>query len=132
MLVLLAVRCAISSSPPFDLMDYQRQTNGRMTFFEHWGLIIPGVAGMLIFLLISYLTGLAGASWIHCYGIALTTAAIGVGLIFYAKIPLYRQRSFFTFGTKALPRSRSFFYRAGYCGVLLAIGLLLCLSRSRP
>ena len=62
---------------------------------------------------------------------ALVVAGVGVTLIFYSKLPLYRQRRFFTFGSGALPESRRAFYRWGYRCVGFAVVLLLCLLLSR-
>jgi len=113
-------------------MDYQRQSNGLVTFLEHWWFLLVIVIALLTSQLLTFFTGLTGMRWIWCYAIGLAVAAVGVSLIFYAKIPLYQQRRFFTFGSRALPEGRRRFYRWGYRCVIFAVALLLCLLLSRP
>ena len=113
-------------------MDYQRQNNGLVTFLEHWWFLLVAVIALLTSQLLTFFTKLTGTRWIWCYAIGLVIAAIGVFLIFYAKIPLYRQRRFFAFGSGALPERRRRFYRWGYRCVTFAVALLLCLLFSRP
>jgi hypothetical protein len=113
-------------------MDYQRQSNGLGTFFEHYWFLVIAVSALVVSLLLSFFTRLTGTPWIWCYGVGLFVAAVGVVLIFYSKLPLYRQRRFFTFGSAALPEGRRSFYRRGYRCVLFAIALLLCLFLSKP
>ena len=113
-------------------MDYQRNSNGLVTFLEHWWFLVVAVIAVLASKALVFFTRLTGTTWIWCYGTALFVAAIGVALIFYAKLPLYRQRRFFTFGSSALPESRRFSYRWGYRCVLFAVVLLLCLLLARP
>ena len=113
-------------------MDYERQSNGWVTFFEHWWFLVVAPIALLAAKVILFFMRLSGAPWIWCYGIGLVVAAVGVALIFYAKIPLYRQRRFFTFGSRALPENRRPFYRWGYRCVTFAVALLLCLLLSNP
>jgi hypothetical protein len=56
-------------------------------------------------------------------GVAI--ALLGATLIFHAKVPLYRQRRFFTWGSKALLETRRPYYRWGYVGVAAGCGLLV-------
>ena len=112
-------------------MDYLRQSNGLVTFIEHWGLLLAAVYVFLGMQVLSFFTDLNGARWIWCYAIALLVAVAGAAMIFYAKLPLYRQRIFFTFGSRALPERRRSFYRCGYGCVIIAVGLLLCLLLSK-
>ena len=113
-------------------MDYQRQTNGWLTFFEHWWFLVVGLVVLITAKVITLFARLTGTPWIWFYGIGLAAATVGVTLIFYAKLPLYRQRRFFTFGSRALPEGRRAFYRWGYGCVIFAVALLLCLLLSRP
>jgi hypothetical protein len=113
-------------------MDYQRQSNGWLTFFEHYWFIVLGVSGLVAWRMLSFFTTLSGTPWIWCYTVALFIAGVGVALIFNSKLPLYRQRLFFTFGGAALPESRRAFYRWGYRCVSFAAAVLLCLLLSRP
>lgn len=95
-----------------------------------WGMLVIAVVGILGSPLLLFFSGLTGTQWIWCYGIGLAVAPLGVSLIFYAKLPLYRQRRFFTFGSGTLPERRRSFYRWGYRCVAFAAALLLCLLLS--
>ena len=113
-------------------MDTHRQSNGLQTFLEHWGFLLMAIVGLLSAQVFMFFTRLTGTPWIWCYGVGLLVAAVGVALLFYSKLPLYRQRRFFTFGSAALPESRRSFYRWGYRCVGFSVALLLCLLLSRP
>ena len=113
-------------------MDFQRQTNGLVTFVEHWGLLLAVAFVFLALQVFSFFANLNGGRWIWCYAISLSIAAVGATLIFYAKLPLYQQRRFFTFGSRALREDRRPFYRWGYGCVIVAAAMLFCLFLSRP
>src|SRR6266536_3908774 len=102
-------------------MDTHRQSNGLLTFLEHWWFLSVAIIALLTSQLLTFFTRLTGTRWIWCYAVALAVAAVGVSLIFYAKIPLYRQRRFFTFGSGALPEGRRLSYRWGYRCVIFAV-----------
>jgi hypothetical protein len=112
-------------------MELRSQSNGLRTFLEHWGFLTVAVAFILTTAVLDFFTNLSGMSWIWCYGGALAIATVGAFLIFYAKLPLYRQRRFLTFGSRALPETSRPFYRWGYRCIFLAVALLLCLFLSR-
>ncbi|MEN6336561.1 MAG: hypothetical protein ABFE01_20085, partial [Phycisphaerales bacterium] len=63
--------------------------------------------------------------------VSLVLAGIGVILLFFARLPLYRQGRFFTFGSKALPAAHRKVYRIAYgligLGVAMMLGLLAVL-----
>jgi hypothetical protein len=113
-------------------METQRESNGWQTFLEHWWFLPIAAAAFASSQFLSFFTRLTGTRWIWCYAIGLVVAGLGAALIFYAKIPLYRQRRFFTFGSSALPENKRAFYRWGYRCVFFAVALLLCLFLSRP
>src|ERR1044071_3181596 len=113
-------------------MDTHRQSNGLQTFLEHYWFLVIAVSAFASSLVMSFFSRLAGTSWIWCYGAALFVAGVGVALIFYSKLPLYRQRRFFTFGSGALPESLRACYRWGYRCAIFAVALLLCLFLARP
>jgi hypothetical protein len=96
-----------------------------------WGLLIIAAVSILTGWGLNFFTRLTGMPWICCYLIGIGVAALGVSLIFYAKLPLYRQRRFFTLGPRALPEQRRPFYRWGYCCAFFGILLLACLLLSR-
>jgi hypothetical protein len=113
-------------------MDTHRQSNGLLTFLEHYWLLGIALAASFTTLVLSFFSRLTGMPWIWCYAVALFVAGVGVSLIFYSKLPIYRQRRFFTFGSDALPADRRAFYRWGYRCAIFAVALLLCLLLSRP
>ncbi len=80
---------------------------------------------------LTFFTRLTGMPWICCYFIGVAVALLGAGLIFYAKLPLYRERRFFTFGPRALPEQRRPPYRWGYVLVSAGVMLLICLLLSK-
>jgi hypothetical protein len=111
-------------------MEFHSQSNGTRTFFEHWWLLVVVAIAILTLQGFDFITSWSGAHWIFCYANALVVAAVGVSLIFYAKLPLYRRRQFLTFGARPLPEHRRSFYRWGWRCVLLAACLLACLFLS--
>ena len=112
-------------------MEYHRNSNGLVTFLEHWWFLSMAIIASLMSQLLTFFARLTGTGWTRCYAAALVVAAVGVSLIFYAKIPLYQQRQFFTFGSCALPERKRPFYRWGYRCVILGFAWLLCLLLSR-
>jgi hypothetical protein len=95
-----------------------------------WGMLTIAIVSIVTSQILAFFTRLTGVPWIWCYSIGTTVAALGAGLIFYAKLPLYRQRRFFTFGPRAVPERRRPFYRWGYCCAILGGLLLGCLLLS--
>src|SRR5882672_1549990 len=91
-----------------------------------WGLLTLAVVAFVTSKILDFFTQLSGMPWIFCYFIALGIATFGAGLIFYAKLPLYRERHFFTFGPGAVPEPRRSLYRWGYCCAILGALLMGC------
>src|SRR5665213_1101103 len=108
-------------------MEYRSNSYGLKTFLEHWPFLPVAVVAILTTMILDFFTRLSGTPWIWCYGIGLAVAAVGISLIFYAKLPLYRQRRFLPSGSRALPENSRSYYRWGYRCVLFAVVLLLCL-----
>jgi hypothetical protein len=90
---------------------------------------LSGIPLIPVMLLTSWLLSLRGWQWIIAYCCALLIAIIGAVYLFRAKLPLYRQHRFFTFGSRHLPASSIPLYRRGcrlsIAGILLAIVLLI-------
>jgi hypothetical protein len=59
-------------------MDYKRQSNGRLTFLEHYWFFCIAVSAVLASLILSFFSRLTGTPWIWCYAIALFVAGVGV------------------------------------------------------
>jgi hypothetical protein len=73
-------------------------------------LVVPIVVPALI---ASWVLSLHGTPWLWASAISFGVAIIGAALLFVAKLPLYRQGRFFTFGIQAIPQSSHGFYRWG-------------------
>lgn len=84
---------------------------------------IPIAVGLLA---TSWVLSLHGAAWICAAAISFSIALAGAVLLFIAKLPLYRQRRFFTLGVHALPPSSHGYYRWGCrCAMVGCILMLL-------
>jgi hypothetical protein len=91
-------------------------------------LAVSGIPIIIIALLTSWLFSLRGWQWVAAYSCALLIAIVGAVYLFRAKLPLYRQHRFFTFGAKHLPPSSLPLYyrgcRLSIVGISFAILLL--------
>ena len=68
-------------------------------------LLLPSIA--LIGILSSFIMPcLRGPGIIGWFSIAMLFAVVGIGLMLYARIPLYRQGKFLSIGPKELPADR--------------------------
>ncbi len=63
----------------------------------------------------------------HFFYTALALGVLGALLLFFARLPLYRQGSFFTFGPKALSAQHRKLYYTAYALIGLSTGLLVIL-----
>jgi hypothetical protein len=59
--------------------------------------------------------------------VSVVLATAGIILLFFARLPLYKQHKFFTFGPKALPPFHRKLYRAAYIFICIAVVLMLLL-----
>ena len=75
----------------------------------------------------SWVLSLHDSAWLWAAAASFAIAIIGAALLFVAKLPLYRQKRFFTFGIHALPQSSHGYYRWGCRCTLLGCGLMLLL-----
>ena len=96
-----------------------------------WGLLVLVGLTFLGNKVLFFFMGLTSGTWLWFYALTLSVATLGAALIFYAKLPLYRRRRFFTFGIRVLPEERQPFYRWGYRFAILGIAVLACLLLSR-
>jgi hypothetical protein len=60
--------------------------------------------------------------------LSLGISALGVILLFRARLPLYRQRRFFSFGSAALPEPQRRLYRYAWKVILVGAGMLAILN----
>ena len=96
-----------------------------------WGLVVVAFFSIGTSWLLAFFRRLTGMPWIWCYVGAISVALVGIGLLFCAKLPLYRQGRFFSFGPGPLPEQRRPAYRWGYRCAIFAVILFVCLALSR-
>ena len=60
--------------------------------------------------------------------VSVAMALAGIVLLFFARLPLYRQHKFFCFGPKALPLSHRKLYWTAYVFIAVAVVLMLLLT----
>jgi hypothetical protein len=58
---------------------------------------------------------------------SMAFATTGIILLFFARLPLYKQRKFFSFGPRALPQLHRKLYWAAYVFICIAVVLILLL-----
>lgn len=85
--------------------------------------VIPVIA-ILAGVLLPVLSFLKTADAIILFYTALGTGVMGSMLLFLARLPLYRQRRFWTFGPGALPQFHRKLYWLAYVAVVAALSLL--------
>lgn len=56
--------------------------------------------------------------------VSMAFAITGIILLFFARLPLYKQHKFFTFGSKALPQSHRKLYWVAYVFIGIAVALM--------
>ena len=61
------------------------------------------------------------------FWIAVSVAIVGLFLLFTARLPLYRQGKFFTFGSKTLPEKHKIVYRIAYYMIVASMVIMLLL-----
>lgn len=96
-----------------------------------WGPVLIAVVGITTSSVLAFFSKLTGMPWICTYLGAVAIAAVGIGLLFYAKLPLYRERRFFTFGPGPLLEERRPAYWWGYRCAIFASVLFACLALAR-
>jgi hypothetical protein len=111
-------------------MDYNRNSNGMMTFMENWSLLFVGITAFLCFGILDFFQNLSGIPWIYFFVASMTLLVSGTTLILIAKMPVYRSGRFFTFGLKSIPERLAGFYRWGWRVFLFGVVLSLCLMLS--
>ena len=87
-------------------------------------LFVFPVIAILAGVLLPVLSFLQGTDVIILFYTALGTGVMGSILLFLARLPLYRQRRFWTFGPSALPQFHRKLYWLAYVAVVAALLLL--------
>jgi hypothetical protein len=85
---------------------------------------IAAIAVLAAMILLS-ITSFRGMDITRLFWAGLAAGISGVILLFLARLPLYRQRRFWTFGSRGLDRFHRRLYWLAYLVELTSIGLLL-------
>jgi hypothetical protein len=94
-------------STPSEKRDYSLRN------FPSDVLTALGLPIVVTALLASWVLSIHGVAWMWAAGISVSVAVLGAVLLFIAKLPVYRQGRFFTFGIQALPVTSHRLYRWG-------------------
>jgi hypothetical protein len=86
---------------------------------------LPAIAvvGVLATTLLPSVTSLRVEAAIKLYWVGVAAGIFGIVLLFLARLPLYRQRRFWTFGPGELDRFHRRLYWLAHLVVLVSIGL---------
>jgi hypothetical protein len=108
-------------------MDYHKNSNGWLTFLEHWGLVIimavAIVSSQTLMLLFRFLCNLSAAQWVLAFLASSLLMTMGAVFIGYAKLPAYRSGNWLSFGAHSVPNHLAGFHRWGWR--LFTLGMLL-------
>ena len=85
-------------------------------------LLVPTI-GVLVGILLPIVALLKTAAIVALYCIGVSAGVVGAALLFIARVPLYRQGRFWTFGPRCLDRKHRRIYWLAYAFV--STGLLL-------
>ena len=85
--------------------------------------LVPAIA-VLAGLLLPSITTLQRVDVTSLFSAGLAAGVLGVALLFFARLPLYRQRRFLAFGPRELDSFHRRLYWLAYLVVLASIGLL--------
>ena len=86
-------------------------------------LIIPSIA-ILSSILLPAMAYIRRAEVLDLFYTALGLGCLGCGLLFFARLPLYRQHRFWTFGPRELPNFHRKLYWLAYSFVVASVLLL--------
>ncbi len=112
-------------------MDHRSHSNGLETLLEHWGLLITVIVAVLTLEVFDFFMALSGTPWVWLFLASFALMLFGGGLVVYAKLPVYRDGRFLTFGLRSVPMHLQAFYRWGWRVFLFGVVLALCLLLSR-
>ncbi len=85
--------------------------------------MMPAIAVIAI-LTALFLPPITSSNVTYLFWLGLVTGIFGIILLFFARLPLYRQRRFFAFGPRELDRFHRRLYWLAYLAVLVSVGLL--------
>jgi hypothetical protein len=86
----------------------------------HFGIFFTvGCSTLLASLLLPVVARLKTADITNLYGCALGVGFLGIVILLLARLPLYRQHRFWSFGPRHLPRKHRLFYWLAYATILV-------------
>ncbi len=97
-----------------------------MVFLILWPLVTAILATLFLPFVYNFRHRIIDA-W-NVYYVAIVIAAVGITMLFFARLPLYRQRKFLTFGPKELDARHRKLYWVAYCSIGISVYLLLRLA----
>lgn len=86
---------------------------------------LVAVIAILASMLLPPITTLRRVDVTGLFAVGLAAGVIGIIFLFFARLPLYRQRRFLTFGPRELDRFHRRLYWLAYLFVLASLGLLV-------
>jgi hypothetical protein len=86
--------------------------------------IIP-LIGILAGMILPFLSHLRRQGSIGAFAVAVALGAVGILLLFFARLPLYRRRQFLTFGPRQLDAQHRKLYWWAYGFVAVSVLLLV-------
>ena len=89
--------------------------------------LAPLFIGLLAVMILPALNRIRRVDAWSVFGVAVAVALLGVVLLYYARLPLYRQGRFFNFGSHLLDAPHRRLYRVAYCFIFVAVFLLVIL-----
>jgi hypothetical protein len=97
-------------------------------FIFSWHLVTMVIPMLTILLLLFLARAARGDTTLLWFAVAV--GGIGVILLFLARLPLYRQHKFFSFGPRALPPGRRKLYWVAYAFIGVSIAVMALLLRT--
>jgi hypothetical protein len=91
-------------------------------------LLAPMLLGILVAVVLPYFSLAERRGDRTLLAVALILGGIGVVLLFFARLPLYRQRRFFVFGASELSGFHKRLYYAAYVFIVPCILILLAMT----
>ena len=86
---------------------------------------LVAVIAILASMLLPPITTLQRVDVTRLFAVGLAAGVLGIIFLLFARLPLYRQRRFLTFGPRELDRFHRRLYWLAYLFVLASIGLLV-------
>ena len=90
---------------------------------------VPVLVALLDTMFLPFVVHLRRHDSLPVYIVAVLAGAVGVVLLFFARLPQYRRRQFFTFGSRHLDTAHRRLYRLAYFFVVVSGIVLVALGQ---